>query len=89
MQRTEKIQNVGTLERWLRVIGGAVLVFIGLAYRLAGSRAACARAFASGKIGVGRTLFSKADMNGLCSLPLTREDLYHEAVHPATSGGTR
>lgn len=37
MQRTEKVQNVGTPERWLRVIGGAVLIFIGLAYLLAGS----------------------------------------------------
>lgn len=36
MQRTGKVQNVGMPERWLRVIGGAVLVFIGVAYMLAG-----------------------------------------------------
>ena len=36
VQREQKIQNVGTPERWLRVIGGAVLVLIGLAYLLAG-----------------------------------------------------
>lgn len=36
VQRTKKIQNIGTPERWLRVIGGAVLIFIGLAYLLAG-----------------------------------------------------
>ena len=37
MQRTQKIRNVGTPERWLRVIGGAILAFIGLAYLLAGA----------------------------------------------------
>lgn len=36
MQREQKIKNVGTPERWLRVIGGAVLALIGLAYLLAG-----------------------------------------------------
>lgn len=36
MRRAQKVQNVGTPERWLRVIGGAVLVFIGAAYMLAG-----------------------------------------------------
>ena len=45
MQRTEKLQNVGMLERWLRVIGGAVLVFIGLAYLLAGSGSVFALVF--------------------------------------------
>ncbi|MEW6635384.1 MAG: cyclopropane-fatty-acyl-phospholipid synthase family protein [Actinomycetota bacterium] len=50
---------------------------------------ASARAFATGRIGIVQTLFSKADESGVCRLPLTREDLYHEAVHPAMSGGTR
>jgi len=35
MQRTQKVKNVGTPERWLRVIGGAILAFVGLAYLLA------------------------------------------------------
>lgn len=48
---------------------------------------ASARAFATGRIGVVQTLFGKMDENGVCRLPLTREDLYREAVHPAT--GTR
>lgn len=34
MQRTRKVQNVGTPERWVRVIGGAILAFVGLAYLL-------------------------------------------------------
>ncbi|MEW6635383.1 MAG: DUF2892 domain-containing protein [Actinomycetota bacterium] len=35
MQRTQKVKNVGTAERWVRVIGGALLAFVGLAYLLA------------------------------------------------------
>lgn len=34
MQRTRKAQNVGAAERWVRVIGGAILAFVGLAYLL-------------------------------------------------------
>lgn len=34
MQRTQKTQNVGTAERWVRIIGGAILAFVGLAYLL-------------------------------------------------------
>ncbi|MGB3682533.1 MAG: DUF2892 domain-containing protein [Rubrobacteraceae bacterium] len=35
MQKTSRVKNVGTPERWIRVIGGAILAFIGLAYLLA------------------------------------------------------
>ncbi|MGB3683956.1 MAG: cyclopropane-fatty-acyl-phospholipid synthase family protein [Rubrobacteraceae bacterium] len=49
--------------------------------------AACARAFAKGRIGVVQTLFSKADKNGVCQLPATRADLYRE--WPAEQGGAR
>lgn len=35
MQGTQKVRNVGTVERWARVIGGAILAFVGLAYLLA------------------------------------------------------
>ena len=34
MRRSEKVKNVGTLERWVRVLGGGLLAFIGLAYLL-------------------------------------------------------
>jgi uncharacterized membrane protein YfcA len=34
MQRIQKVKNVGTPERWIRVVGGAILVFVGLAYLL-------------------------------------------------------
>lgn len=83
-----------TLRHWMRRLED----HRGEAVRVAGEKtyrvwrlymAACARAFASGRIGVGQTLFSRADKNGACRLPLTREDLYHNAVHPATNGGTR
>ena len=30
MQRTEKVQNVGPVERWLRTIGGALAALVGL-----------------------------------------------------------
>ena len=50
--------------------------------------AACARAFATGRIGVVQTLFARSDEDGLCPLPPTREDLYRGTVHPATNGGT-
>ena len=45
MQRSGKPQNVGTAERWVRVLGGSLLVFIGLAYLLPSPVAAdgCAR----------------------------------------------
>ena len=36
MQRSGKLQNVGTAERWVRVLGGSLLAFIGLAYLLPG-----------------------------------------------------
>lgn len=49
--------------------------------------AACARAFAAGRFGVIQVLFSRADENGLCRLPLTREDLYREWT--AERGGAR
>lgn len=35
-EKEGKGQNVGTPERWVRVIGGALLAFIGLAYLLGG-----------------------------------------------------
>lgn len=34
MQRAQKTQNVGTAERWIRIVGGAILAFVGLAYLL-------------------------------------------------------
>ena len=34
MRRTQEVQNVGAVERWVRVLGGGLLVFIGLAYLL-------------------------------------------------------
>lgn len=67
------------------------------AARLAGERtyriwrlymAACARAFATGRIGVTQTLFCRTGEDGLCPLPPTREDLYRVTVRPATNGGT-
>lgn len=36
MQTTDKVQNVGAPERWVRVISGSLLAFIGLAYLLGG-----------------------------------------------------
>ena len=36
MRRTQKVQNVGAVERWVRVLGGSLLAFIGLAYLLPG-----------------------------------------------------
>lgn len=42
MQRTQKVQNVGTPERWVRVIGGVLLAFIGLVYLLTASGSALA-----------------------------------------------
>ncbi len=34
MQKTNRVKNVGSAERWVRIIGGAILAFIGLAYLL-------------------------------------------------------
>lgn len=42
MWKTHGVKNVGTPERWTRVIGGVILAFIGLAYLLAGSGASLA-----------------------------------------------
>lgn len=36
MQKTQRVKNVGTPERWLRIAGGAILAFVGLAYLLPG-----------------------------------------------------
>lgn len=36
MQKTQREKNVGTPERWLRITGGAILGFVGLAYLLPG-----------------------------------------------------
>ena len=49
--------------------------------------AACARAFATGRIGVVQALFSRTRENGLCELPLTRAGLYRER-RPAKKGST-
>ncbi len=49
--------------------------------------AACARAFTTGRIGIVQTLFSRTGEEGLCRLPLTRADLYREAVSPTVKGG--
>ncbi len=35
MQKTHRVKNVGAAERWVRIIGGGLLAFIGLAYPLA------------------------------------------------------
>lgn len=54
--------------------------------------AASARAFVTARIGVVQVLLSKPGATGVCPLPLTRADLYHEAPDPATSapgGGVR
>jgi cyclopropane-fatty-acyl-phospholipid synthase len=44
-----------------------------------------ARAFATGRIGVIQTLFSKNDGNGLSGLPLTRKDLYLSTMGGSTA----
>lgn len=82
-----------TLRRWVRRLEDRR----DEARRLAGERAyrtwrlymaACARAFATGRIGVVQALFSRTREDGLCELPLTRADLYRER-RPARKGGTR
>ncbi|MBF6613036.1 MAG: class I SAM-dependent methyltransferase [Chloroflexi bacterium] len=42
--------------------------------------AACARAFATGRIGIIQALFAKPDNEGSCELPLNRDDLYNKPL---------
>lgn len=42
--------------------------------------AACARAFATGRIGIIQALFTKPDREGSCELPLNRDDLYDKPL---------
>lgn len=82
-----------TLRHWVRRLearhGEAVRLASEQTYRVWRLyMAACARAFVTGRIGVIQTLFSKTGRDGICRLPLTRGDLYSEALHP-TSGGVQ
>ena len=67
VQRKQKERNVGTAERWVRVIGGAVLAFVGLAYLLAGAGSVLAVVIGAALILLGAD-FVFTGITGYCPL---------------------
>ena len=67
MQETQKVQNVGTVERWVRVLGGGLAALVGFVLLLPSPAS-----FPMGALGVGLVLlgadFVFTGITGYCPL---------------------